>query len=346
MKRFAVAWRGLIVGAITLSIAACGGDEDSPSPPAATVVTETQAPATTTPAPEPTPSPTVAPAASPTPEQIAPRAASYADLLFTVTEVVESNETWRSYGGTGTREQSNDQFLYVHMDVSNQLTLVQLGFDSELFRLSSDGSEIEAVRLWSQATNQIVSPGQSVPYITGFQVPDGFDVASAELVLAESGKAPASIVLSGTPEKQPYPIEVEVLDEASPVSAGTGCDDLRVDPHRAAIDLDAGIDGSGISGSVEGGRRAQVDQRFLRIDFRVTAGARDCAVRAEFFRVQVDGEALEPASRMNTTLTAGTSFEFSLAYRIPVDAEDIVLLAGEADGNVKPFPVVVSDFGP
>ncbi len=267
-------------------------------------------------------------------------------MLYTVTDVVESNETWRTYGGSGQPEESDKRFLYVYLDVTNKLTKLPLALQSDVFYLDTGDGEVEGLRLWSQAASKVVDPGETVHYITGFQVPDDFELADGQLVIAESGRVPASVVLAGPPDAQAYPIEAELGDEPSPINTGDACDDLTVDPTLAVIDLDAGIDASGINGEIDGGRRAKAGERFLRIDIHATADNHECAVRADFFRLQADGKAIEASNRLATSVKPGGTLDFSLVYRVPVGAQDIALLAGAVSGSEKPFPLRVSDFGP
>jgi hypothetical protein len=338
---------GLLAGGILLAGTACGGD-DSPSPPAATVeptptpeVTAAEPTATST----ATATATTAPAPSPTPVPEPVRAASYGDLTYAITDVVETNETWRTYGGSQT-QLSNDRYLYVHLDVTNRLANVPLTFQSSLFYLETGTTRLEALRLWSQPASALAAPGTTVTYITGFQIPANFDAAGARLVIAESGREPASVVIEGPPEAQRFPMEALVGDEASPVSAGRGCNDLVVDAVRAVVDLDAGLDAPGISGNVDGGRRARTGERLLRFEMIAKGGSSTCALLGEYFRLEVDGSALAPANHLATSVSAGESKSFTLVFRIPADAREIALLAGEPGGNVKPFPIMVGSAAP
>jgi hypothetical protein len=337
---------GATIAGLALVSAACGGSAAEPAPPAASLAVEaTVAPVRPsktanavatpgTPLPETATASPVHAAPSPTPTQSppAPRAIRYGDLTYTVEDVLVSHETPRSYGSGGLQEIVSGSYVYVKLGVRNELRSVTLSFDSGLFGLRSGGSVTPSQWVRSQPASLSLEPGSTAIYVTGFPLTGSVLPEDAALVIAQAGKAAGVVALAGPVAPSPYPHAATIDGKPVLIPAANGCH-VTIQPLSATVDLDAGIDLPGISGQVDGGRRAAAGERFLRIVVHATSDTNPCggaSVPSELFHLRVDGASAAVANYVGQTVKVGSPQNVTLLFRVPAGARDAVLLGGTA----------------
>ena len=320
----------------TETLAASGGSGGGPTtvPP----LTVTQSPPAATPTPEP-----------PTLEQResteVPRSVRFSDMTYTITDAVVTNATLRSYDGPEP-EPSEDVHLVLHLTVENELNGRVQHFDLNFFKLESGDGTLDAVQVPGQPvfTAQAAS---AIDVLIAFEVTEDFEFAGATLVVAEPGTEPASLPLTGVVPESGYPFEVEA--EPGDHAFTSGPCDMTVTPLSAQIDLDARIDGVGSASAIDGSRRAGIGERFLRLDMRVTLATGGCVVGTvgdPLFRLQIDGVPRGAINNVNFLMDPGEASDFQLLYRVPEDATDLVLLAGDPAGVVAEIVVTAPSLSP
>jgi hypothetical protein len=342
---------------VTILVLGCGGggDEDEPTPqPTATASGATNGAASPTPAAQPAAT-QAPPAATPTEappvlEQrestAVPRAVRYADLTFTVTDAVVSNASLRTYDDAEP-EVGEGWHLFLHITALNELTGRVLNFHENNMSLEIDGEKVGFVTVPGQLSQPSVQAANTVDYIAAFEVEEDVDFASITLLIAEPGTVPAVLPLSGEVPESGYPFEIEA--EAGDYAMTSGPCSMTITPLLAEVDLDARIDGVGSLSAIDGSRRAGTDERFLRFDMRVTLPPGSCSVgnvQDQLFRLQIDGVPRGAINNVNFLINPGEASDFELLYRVPEDAEELVLLAGDPAGTVAEIPITAPSLSP
>jgi hypothetical protein len=275
----------------------------------------------------------------------ASRSVRFADMTYTVTHAVVTNATLRSYGGPEP-EPSEDVHLVLHLTVENELNGRVQHFDLDFFKLESGGDTLDAVQVPGQPVFTAQAAG-AVDVLIAFEVAEDFDFAGSTLVVAEPGTEPAPMPLTGTVPASGYPFEVEA--EPGDHAMTSGPCDMTVTPLLAEVDLDARIDGVGSASAIDGSRRAAIGERFLRLDMQVTVVAGSCVVGTvgdAIFRLEIDGVPRGAINNVNFLIDPGETSDFQLLYRVPEDAAELVLLAGQPTGTVAEIAVTAPLLSP
>jgi hypothetical protein len=64
------------------------------------------------------------------------------------------------------------------------------------------------------------------------------------------------------------------------------------------------------------------------------------------FRLQIDGVPRGAINNVNFLINPGEASDFELLYRVPEDAEELVLLAGDPAGTVAEIPITAPSLSP
>ena len=356
------AWARPALGLLLLAglVAGCGGGDDEPAEPAATVPSSPAAgdaaPTATAAAVQPTAT-QAAPEATPTEappvlEQRestdVPRSVRFSDMTYTVTDAVVTKAVLRSYDGPEP-DVSEDTHLVLHLTVRNELNGRVQHFNLNFFKLETGDATLDAVQVPGQPvfTSQAAS---ATDVLIAFEVAEDFDFAGATLVVAEPGTEPASLPLTGAVPESGYPFSIEVAAGDQQVTSGNPCGTtMVVTPLAAEVDLDARIDGAGSASAIDGSRRAAEGERFVRLDMRATGDSGQCGganVIDDQFRLQIDDVPRGTVNNVNDIVRPGEAIDFQLLYRVPADAQALVLLAGAPAGIVVEYPLTFEALSP
>jgi hypothetical protein len=271
-------------------------------------------------------------------------------MTYTLTEAVVSQATPRTYARPGEPETGDQWHLYLHLTIQNDLANVPQQLSASVFQMEAGGARRQPVSILGQGAATNVEPGTAVDFITGFEVAADFGFEDASLVIVQPGTIAALLPLTGPEPDSRYPLTAEIEEGEAQVTSANPCGTtMVVETLGAEVDVDARIDLRGLEGNIEDGRRALVDERFLRIEMRATGDSGQCGganVQDRVFRLQIDGTPRGTVNHVNTAVGAGEAFDFALLYRVPEDAEELVLLAGAPGGLVKEYGVTVEDYGP
>lgn len=171
--------------------------------------------------------------------------------------------------------------------------------------------------------------GQVADLTLSGTVPAGTTWEGATLTVSESGKPPQTVTMG-----KPAPAgSVALTPSGEAVAPSRYRDPITYQVAQAALELD---------GPRSGGffERTTDSQRFARI--RVTVlnkGAKNgVSIGQEAFEVRVDGQSMNIAVGIFArSIAFNQSADFELVYRVPADAQKLVLIVG-ADGK-KPAQI-------
>lgn len=176
---------------------------------------------------------------------------------------------------------------------------------------------------------QGLGSGQVADFTLSGTVPAGTTWEGATLTVSESGK-PAQTVIVG----KPAPVTTFALTSGSEVLAPNRYrESVSYQVAQAALELDGPRSGGFFERTAEA-------QRFARI--RVTVlnkgGRNGVSIGQEAFELRVDGQSTNIAVGLSARAIAlNQSADFELVYRVPADAQKLVLVVG-ADGK-KPAQI-------
>lgn len=331
---------GLVL-ALVLSAGACssGGDEDgSTSPP----TTETTSASTTTAPDEPGDTVTSTDA-----DLELPRSVIYAGVELEVTGATWSNALPSSFG----RDEpvlGEAELLFLELR-----TAFVDGFPGDdgfmpvrHFVIETDGGErLEATGVDDLAEVPVKASADGSAVLAFELDPDDLD--GAKLVYADGEHVPATLPLEGEVPTSPYPIRTEIGEAAEPVLF-TACDPAQADVELVAVewDVDGGVGVDGAKLARGRSSRAQVEHRWLRAEVVVTARTVPCGgtfANQETFRVEADGETIEPANVYSLTLEGGDTEPMTFLFEVPAEAAEVALDAGALGEQTATFELEVPE---
>lgn len=247
-----------------------------------------------------------------------PRQAQYADVQFKVDRATISNQTPFSFGDSP--EYSRDQgYAYLDLSITNPAS-DDVFFDSGLADLKL-GDRIYA-ESGGWADSLAAQSSKDARWV--FEVPMDAEWESAELILAEPGKEPARLPLTGPVPAAAYPIQLEAGGEAT-------AQEVTYRILSAVIDLDGK------------GKRADEGKRYLLLEMRFankSTFAGGFALIPDDFRLMVDGAPLAPIEAPIEVLPASSTLEGEVLFELPASATGVQLQVGEVGkGDTALIPI-------
>ncbi len=271
-----------------------------------------------------------------------PRSLQYADIGWTVTEAVISNESLDTYGTSSTQE-IGDQY-YARVRATGLLEVHSfLNFKPSYFSLQlADGSVIAPHLPASTPSfdSMSVSRGYAQDVLLAFPVGTSETLTGAVLSIAEPGFEPATVALTGASTPASFPASATVDGTSRTATSDTCSNALEIKVLSAETDLDVVV-GSSFE------RRAALGERFLRVTARATSFTSWCdgvALVEEDFRVIVNGAARAAQNDgVEKLILKNESYEFTLAFIVPAGASMVQFEAGAADEETARFTVLLPD---
>jgi hypothetical protein len=245
-----------------------------------------------------------------------PRSVTYANLEWTVTEATIDN-TKISLFQTDKR---TDEYHAAHitLEVKNPL-IGYMSLDSGLLRLRMGGEMYEP-----DESRPLDMPrgGEDRESHLVFRVPLDATWQGAALVIAESGKVPAELVLDGPAPEREFPMAL-----GSGATATTQETDYKI--MSAVLGLDYR------------GKRIEEGKRYLALTMRVTFnGQPNLAVTGENFRLLVDGAPMAPIDSIIEVIDPNSFKEGEVVFEIPASVTQAALQVGEtAQGETAQIPL-------
>ncbi len=339
--------RRLLVGglfALLVLVTGCGGTsgEDTTTTTTSQPPTTTLAATTTTTEVEPEPV-----LVSEVLAGFEPRSVVFANVEFTITGAMISNQELRSYaeGGEPIIDEDN---LYVYLDISaqNLMSSTQTeAFGPEIYKLVVDDRELDAASEMSFLSEVagIIRPNTTVDTFLAFPISDGVELGDAALLIGVRPDRKASLPLTGDVAANPYPIQVELSGSAEgvgPTNGGTIVFTL--------VDATLSEDLPHEHANSPTGLRADEDELFLVVHVLAekVAGRGNDLLSVDAFRLLVDGlprspwdSAIDPlGSNESPTAEPGAVVDAWVAFLAPIDATELALQAGDlADPAVIPL---------
>lgn len=323
----------------TVVVAGCAGGPATEATDTAAAVAE---PASTADAPSPTPEVTSAPA----PFDL-PRTVVYGGLATTVETAAMGNATPATVLDADPEPGGQ---AHVFLDVTagwvdgypGGSQQVQVGWYTLAL---ADGSEVAATEV-DFASAHPVRDGEPAAFTLAFPIGADDEVEGASLQIAEPGREPAVVPLSGAAPDSLWPARLDVGGDAVTSIAG-GCEDgeATVTLVGGETDLDGGVDHVGERIVLNGMARAETDHVFVRLTFRTVARTGSCGgaiVDDAQYRLAVDGLPTGPLNTHVEKLDPGQGVELTFGWLVPADAT-LTAVVGTADGTTATFPVSLPD---
>lgn len=340
---------------ITLAVCAisCGEPADVDS---AKVVALDSEPATSTipdPAPNPTPATSTIPDPSPNPTVVnletgLPRSSSYAIIDVEIDEVslgdIAPNTFLRD------RDVVTDgTHIFLHLRIYNRSTTDIANWPASLHLLVGD-SIMPAPVVLEGRPNIGLPALQSTEMWLAFEVPGDTVFEDAALVVAQEGRIPMLLPLTGPVPHIEFPIDLDLAADGPAQGRATGCRqslDVSLLGGSASVDL---LDSDFPTGY--GARRALAGDRFLSVELRVlNHGGSPCGAGGTNFgnhdiRLLVDGVAREPITWVNAAIRLEATEDFTFDFAYPVSASTLTLTVGSEDATLFSTPIDVPDLPP
>jgi hypothetical protein len=160
-------------------------------------------------------------------------------------------------------------------------------------------------------------------------VPAGTTWDGASLTVSESGKPPQTVTVG-----RPAPVSTVVLAPGGEVAAPNRYrESVSYQVAQAALELDGPRSGGFFERTAEAQRFARIRVTVLNKD-----GRNGVSIGQEAFELHVDGQSTNIAVGLSARAIAlNQSADFELVYRVPADAQKLVLKVG-ADGK-KPAQI-------
>jgi hypothetical protein len=276
-----------------------------------------------------------------------PRRVVFANVEFTITGAMISNQELSSYAESGEPIIDEDN-LYVYLDISaqNLMSSTQTeAFGPEIYKLVVDDRELDAASEMSFLSEVagIIQPNTTVDTFLAFPISDGVELGDAALLIGVRPDRKASLPLTGDVAANPYPIQVELSGSAEgvgPTNGGTIVFTL--------VDATLSEDLPHEHANSPTGLRADEDELFLVVHVLAekVAGRGADLLSVDTFRLLVDGlprspwdSAIDPlGSNESPTAEPGAVVDAWVAFLVPIDATELALQAGDlADPAVIPI---------
>jgi hypothetical protein len=233
-----------------------------------------------------------------------PRSLTYGGLTYTVTGAVLDSQARPE---DGIFLEGDDRLARFKLSILNPTA----GFvyaDPTWTRLRlADGAEYNSATFAGVTLEAGAAEAQELLFV----VPAGTGWEGAVLVVAESGREPAELPLTGDVPPAAYPRAL-ALPEPAQMAAPDG--NLQYELLSAALDLDWKA------------QRAEEGQRFLKLALRLTNTGflSGVAIGPSVFRLNVGGTPLAPLETTIDVIDYQAALDFDVVFEVPADA------AGEA----------------
>ncbi|MBK5222900.1 MAG: hypothetical protein JJE52_08500 [Acidimicrobiia bacterium] len=173
------------------------------------------------------------------------------------------------------------------------------------------------------------------------------DLDGADFVYDDGSRLAAVLPLTGSVPDDEYPLRTEV-GEVVTVDFTTGCNPSPAELTLVALewDVDGGVGADGKKLAAGRSSRTLADERWLRAQFAVVAGPGECGgtyPNHEQFRLSIDGLVGPPVNSYSLTLADGAGADLTFIYDVPVDASEVVLVAGADGATTHEFAVKVPE---
>jgi hypothetical protein len=248
-----------------------------------------------------------------------PRKARYAGLEISVTSATISNEN-PSGRGEPRRYSSDHVWAYLDLAINNTYTRPVNLYQGDIRLKLSDGVSYDEVSGFADGFDAQATKSEKLI----FAVPINSTWDGASLVVAQSGKEPAVLPLTGPASAAPFPVKLTAGGKAT-------AQQIDYQVLVATLDLDAL------------GERADLGQRFLILTLRMTnhnpaPGGTD--IGSNSFRLLVDGVAVAPVDAPIENLAPQSALDRSVSFTLPASAKQVVLQVGDVtSGATATIPI-------
>lgn len=260
-----------------------------------------------------------------------PRSASYSFIDVTITDAVLGNIEPGSYL-TDSWKMSEENFLVLGLTVRNNSNADTANWPPNPFSLQIGDERTGPPQMLAGRPHIGLTSLQTTDLVMAFPVSEGQEFEEVSLVVAQDGRIPMALPLTGPIPELEYPIAVDAT-AAGHIQGGCG-QDVEVTTLGAWSKIDL-LDTP--SPTSYGARRANLGERFLTIALQVqNHGGKHCGGGATNFgiadvRLNVDGLSYAPVAGLTQTIAANSVAEMDFHFVYAVGSQNITLVIGDEE---------------
>lgn len=159
------------------------------------------------------------------------------------------------------------------------------------------------------------------------------DFSGASLRINDPADTPAIVTLDGDPVDAPADIAVPVSTSVDVADSDGNVITWSI--GDAIASFDSGVDTLDLSGGQSTAeRRAAEGNRWLNVPLSLAVGDCGCdgiGADSSMVRLDIDGTIYDPVNSFGEYLGSGASFDVTLGFEIPIDANSLIIVIGPAD---------------
>lgn len=271
-----------------------------------------------------------------------PRTGTYSFLEVSLTSATLGRVEPRTFLAAEQLPSDSDH-LFLTLTARNASSTDTVNWPPNPFRLRAGAELVGPPEVLVGRPNIGLGPLRSAEMVLAFDVPSNVRPEQMQLVVAEEGRVPMTLPLTGPIGPQPVAIELPVGAEGAAQGRGVGCrQSLDVTVLGATISVDL-LDTR--FPTDYGSRRANEGERFLSVDLRVlNHGGSRCGAGATNFGnsdvvLQVDGVPRAPVTWVNVGIGVEVAEDLQFDFAVPIDAETLELHVGSAEATLLAVPL-------
>lgn len=248
-----------------------------------------------------------------------PRQVRYAGLVFTVKQAEISNRDPAAKDPTRAYR-SDHAFAVLDLAINNTVATRNIFLDASVPRLQLGDAKLYKP---SDGWHTNYDPQTTTQTKLVFVVPIDATWSSAQLILSQPNKEPATLALDAPGPAGINPVAVKDAGQAT-------ADQIVYRITSAALDLD------------NDGARADIGKRFLRFAMHLTNNSTfvgGVAISGNDFRLLVDGDSLAPVQAPIQVLNASSSLDGDVVFLIPASFNKLELQVGELGHATTKIPL-------